>query len=229
MDLKVLYFVNGFAGSFPFFDQVVMFISDNSLFKGSIFAIIFWLLWFNRENKKVYRPKILLGLFSTFVTMLIARILVNTLPFRLRPIHHEGFMGLNFVDGFDPGPARDMSSLPSDHAAMFFAMAAAIYFINKKYGIFALVYTLFIIALPRIYLGLHFPSDILAGGLLGIVTVSLIHYSSYFNSLSCKALDYKKLYPGTFYAGFFMISYQIADQFESARALIRFSISLLHL
>ncbi len=61
------------------------------------------------------------------------------------------------------------SSIPSGHATSFFALAIALYFLNKKLGI-----TMFILAsligIARIFVGVHYPLDILTGILIGILS-----------------------------------------------------------
>ena len=226
IDLNILHFINQFAGENPFFDKAVMFISLNHLFKGGIFVLVIWFLWFKKGKKKLYRPIILINILGCFLVMFLARILARILPYRLRPLHDDS-IELSLPVNFNESYAEGLSSFPSDHAALFFALATGIYFLNKKYGIIALLYSLLIICLPRIYLGLHFPSDIIGGATLGIVIIIAINKIQFFQRLADPLLKFKKAYPGIFYALFFLITYQIADMFESARAIIKFFYFLL--
>lgn len=68
-------------------------------------------------------------------------------------------------------------SFPSGHTYLSFAAATVIYFINKKLGILAFVFAA-IIAFSRMYLFVHFPSDVVVGALLGVV-VALFNISIY--------------------------------------------------
>jgi len=63
-------------------------------------------------------------------------------------------------------PPHD-ASFPSGHAAISFAAAYVIYHFNKRWGIVAYVLAA-LIALSRLYLFFHFPSDVIAGTLIGI-------------------------------------------------------------
>lgn len=61
------------------------------------------------------------------------------------------------------------SSFPSGHAAFFFAIGTVLYFHNKKAGVvFLLGATLMGIA--RLAAGLHWPSDIIGGAIIGILS-----------------------------------------------------------
>ncbi len=59
-------------------------------------------------------------------------------------------------------------SFPSNHATAAFAVAMAVFAYNRKAGIVLMVPAL-LTALSRVYVGVHYPLDIIAGGLLGII------------------------------------------------------------
>jgi undecaprenyl-diphosphatase len=59
-------------------------------------------------------------------------------------------------------------SFPSGHSASSFVSAATLYRCNKKWGIFALLLAA-LIAFSRVFLFVHFPSDVLVGSLLGLL------------------------------------------------------------
>ena len=65
-------------------------------------------------------------------------------------------------------------SFPSSHAASSFASATSIYKFNKPIGIAAYIIA-GIIALSRIYFGVHFPTDIIVGALVGVITALIIN------------------------------------------------------
>lgn len=60
-------------------------------------------------------------------------------------------------------------SFPSGHTIFLFALATTIYLYNKLWGIFFYVSAL-LIGVARIAVGVHYPTDILAGAILGILT-----------------------------------------------------------
>ena len=57
-------------------------------------------------------------------------------------------------------------SFPSGHAAFYFAIAFAVYFAHKGAGKILLI-AAFLLGLARVYLGVHYPSDILGGAAVG--------------------------------------------------------------
>ncbi|MBQ8934701.1 MAG: phosphatase PAP2 family protein [Lachnospiraceae bacterium] len=60
------------------------------------------------------------------------------------------------------------SSFPSTHSAWSFAGATAIYLNHKKAGI-AVYLAAALIAFSRLYLFVHFPTDVLAGAVFGVI------------------------------------------------------------
>jgi len=64
-------------------------------------------------------------------------------------------------------------SFPSGHAAAFFALAFSIFFINKYWGIWFLI-AVCLMGLARIFIGIHWPTDILGGILIALISVLII-------------------------------------------------------
>ena len=70
-------------------------------------------------------------------------------------------------------PPSSDPSFPSDHSTAAFAIAFAVFFLSRKVGIgFLIVATL--VALSRVFVGLHYPSDVVAGVLIGAGSAWLV-------------------------------------------------------
>lgn len=65
-------------------------------------------------------------------------------------------------------------SFPSGHSMQSFTFATSIFLINKKWGIPCLILAA-LIAFSRLYLYVHFPTDVLIGTLLGILVPVTIY------------------------------------------------------
>lgn len=60
------------------------------------------------------------------------------------------------------------ASFPSRHTDLAFAVAQSIFFANRKQGVIAMIIA-FWVGLSRIFVGVHYPSDVFVGALVGIV------------------------------------------------------------
>lgn len=65
-------------------------------------------------------------------------------------------------------------SFPSGHAAFFFALSTTVYLYNKKLGISFFIASI-CIGLGRVAAGVHYPTDILGGAVLGVVVGWGVH------------------------------------------------------
>jgi undecaprenyl-diphosphatase len=221
-----LAFFNQFSHRIWAIDKAVFFMSGCQLLKGGVLVAIIWWGWFKSNARQAQaREHIIATLFSSFIAMLLARVLASTLPFRPRPLHDNALVFLRPY-GMGETEIEHWSSFPSDHAVLFFSLCTGIFFISKKAGAFAYAYTVLFIALPRIYLGLHYPSDIAVGAVIGI-TIASIGNVYLIRSKTVKSIvNLSTAKPDTFYPVFFLVTYQIADMFEDLRHLVRSAYAL---
>ena len=69
-------------------------------------------------------------------------------------------------------------SFPSGHTSSSFAAATALSSHGRSWGIPAYILAV-LIAFSRLYLYVHFPSDVIAGAAVGIISVSYTHLDVY--------------------------------------------------
>jgi undecaprenyl-diphosphatase len=67
------------------------------------------------------------------------------------------------------------ASFPSDHATSAFAIAITLCLYEKRLGkVFLLL--AFLIAFSRVWVGVHYPLDVLIGAVLGFLWAFIVHY-----------------------------------------------------
>ncbi|MBK8945688.1 MAG: phosphatase PAP2 family protein [Ignavibacteriae bacterium] len=219
LDLIIIEYLNQFSQQSLFFDKFIVFLSNNNLLKGGILSFAIWWAWFfNRNSNFGNRILVISNLVGSFIAMATARILAVILPFRHRPIHDDE-LSFEVPHGMNAFLLEGWSSMPSDHAVLYFTLASGLFFISRIVGFFAIIYTAIIISFPRIYLGLHYPSDIFVGAIIGIA-FSYISYKYFVNSKFVKKIFQLSLIkPYIFYPILFLFTYQIADLFDGIRAI----------
>jgi undecaprenyl-diphosphatase len=201
-------------------------ISGSDLLKGGVMVAPIWWAWFRPNvDKDDTRQHLICAIVACLVALVIARGLAIMLPFRARPMT---VAALHFQRpyGSDDGGLIDWSSFPSDHAAVFFSLAMSIFFVWRTSGIAALFYVFLFIAMPRLYLGFHYPTDIVEGALIGIVLALIARAKLFCDWVGRFIMPWLQRSPGSFYACLFILTYQIATVFQSARWIARFLFSL---
>lgn len=98
---------------------------------------------------------------SLVLSLIFTNLIIKNVVDRPRPFQYDETLKLLVSKPID-------SSFPSGHSSASFAAAVAIFMNNKKYGIPAIILAL-LIALSRLYVSVHFPTDVAAGIILGII------------------------------------------------------------
>jgi undecaprenyl-diphosphatase len=217
-DTGILLFLNQYSQKSQVLDHLVVYLQDASLLKAAGFIAVLWWFWFDPRDTGRHRASILATLTATAAAILLARGLAHVLPFRARPMNVEA---LHFALplGMKPGSLEDWSSFPSDHATMFFALATGIFFLSRRLGVLSFIWVLIVVILPRLYIGIHFPTDIVAGTVLGIFIAWLANRDFIRNPLARIGAAWLEKHPASFYVCFFLASYQFVVLFDDLRDL----------
>jgi undecaprenyl-diphosphatase len=214
LDFQVIAFLNQFAHRSSTFDHLVMLIGGNALLKtGVITALLGWTWCRNPKDTSDPRPIVVFGLFASCTAVVFARLLSLTVPFRVRPLRNPD---LHFVLPYsmDPQAILGWSAFPSDNATLFFGLAACIFLVSRRAGILAFCHVLLVVAFTRIYLGVHHPTDILAGALLGAGTVSLVTIRALKTAVTRVPMNWLQRHPQSFHSALFVLVFLIATTFE---------------
>jgi len=222
IDLTLLLTLNGWVGHSWTFDHLVALTAYNYLLKTGVLVALLWWCWEDRRNRAPALT-ILRTLAGAVVAIAVARGMQNFLPPRLRPIHDPQAIaaGLITSDNVVPEVLRDMSSFPSDHAVLAFALATAAFLIHRGIGVFALAWALVISCLPRVYFGMHYPFDVLGGAVVGIAVMVMAMRWPLPVVAAPRVAQWVEDHRSLFYAALFLFTYQMATLFVDTRNLVR--------
>lgn len=148
-------------------DNIMFFVSSN-FFWLPVIVVAIWLI-INKYGKKAWVPILLLVL--TYICTEQITNLVKHAVERYRPSHNLEIQQLvHTVNAYTGG----MYGFFSAHAANSFGLALlSAFFIKNRYYTISVWAWAIIVSYSRIYLGVHYPSDIVVGAAVGIIVSGL--------------------------------------------------------
>jgi undecaprenyl-diphosphatase len=170
-DVDLLYDINGLAKSAPnWFDRVMEFVGEYGLLLAMVLLVV-WCWWSVRRRAGsadeaassvaalVWAP--LAAAIAVLVNVPIRGFVERPRPFR----DHQGLAVL--VSG------KTDYSFVSDHATITMALGVGLFVANRRFGIAGIGLALFE-GFCRVYMGVHYPTDVVGGFALGTAVVLLL-------------------------------------------------------
>jgi len=170
LDINIFNGVNSLAGRYPILDSLAIFFAkrfDYLLF----FLIVLFLLKNFKKYYSVIAKMILAGILARLVFVEVIRLFIE----KSRPFVENK---VNLIFNYP-----NTLSFPSGHASFYFAMSTVVLLYYKKahprpkfwWGAGLLFFIIsFLISLSRVFVGIHWPSDILGGAVVGVISGIII-------------------------------------------------------
>jgi undecaprenyl-diphosphatase len=155
--------INELAGHSALLDKLGVFFA---VYSGYILVAVLIFIFFYKPTK-LNRFMGIVALLSAAISRGVITTIIRFFDHSLRPFAVMKVTQLIDESGY---------SFPSGHAAFYFALSMAVYLYNKKLGIAFFAVSL-VMGIARIYVGVHWPSDILGGILVGIVTALVVNFA----------------------------------------------------
>jgi undecaprenyl-diphosphatase len=158
-DQQLFLFINSLNS--PFADQVMHTLSGKLIWVPLYLAILIYL------GIKYKRKFLIIIIFIILAATLAdqSSVIVKNIVHRLRPCHEPSIMGIvHLVNGECGGVYGFVSS----HATNTFDVALlSLSFIKKRWYSIGIILWASVISYSRVYLGVHYPGDVLCGAMLG--------------------------------------------------------------
>lgn len=223
IDTQILLFFNDLH--LPFFDHFMMAFTGRFIW-APMYATILYILFKRFGYKVAICYTIAIPLVIMCADQLCATV-IRPWAERLRPANLNNPINslVHIVDNYRGGKY----GFPSCHAANSFALATflSLLFAKRRFTIFIIVWA-FLNSYSRLYLGVHYPGDLIIGALVGIA-IGLIGYHIA-NAISSRISTGRDLEHHRFYAQASIygtsITYQLSDIMIVTGVIITFSITV---
>lgn len=163
MDLQIVQFLNSFTGKSVYSDALFIFLA--------VYFPIFFTVGLSIYFIRLKKIKLLLWTLAIAVFAFFSKEIISLFYFRIRP-----FGTIEGINNLINKSITD-ASFPSGHTLVVFALAFSVFWLNKRWGILFLIGA-FLIAISRVIVGVHYPTDILAGIFIAFVLSFLIRKKS---------------------------------------------------
>ncbi len=166
-DIRSTTYLAKLLGRHPLFDLAIESAIRHHVLGGFYFAACLFILWGQaaRPGGQELRRRILTIIFGSLVAIALTFLaggFVSWLP----PSRHPG-LGHLYPEYLTPN--ININSFPSQSTALYTAVAVGVFSLQRAMGSALLAGVLVLVSLPRLYLGGHYPTDVLVGLVLGFV------------------------------------------------------------
>lgn len=163
LDYQLFELINRFAGQNDMLDQMVLLFSN---YGPLLFGFVLVWLWFSTSGNKERNRKIVLYALTVMIIALGINKVIELMLFRPRPFVTYTVHLLSEKSSFDP-------SFPSNHSTGAFVLAFVLFRCRKKLGSVLLMLAV-CMAISRVFIGVHYPSDVTAGAIIAILATVIV-------------------------------------------------------
>jgi len=213
--------INILTNEWQFADAFVLGLTYPTL-EGVIVLSLVWCCWFSDIGAEG-RASMVSGVFAALCAALVARFLQYTLPTAPKPIF-DTMIALHFppvlgdIESLRATGFANSHAFPSERVTMFAGLGITVFLVRRKLGLFAIGATT-VIEISRIYLGLHYPTDILGSFSLAAFMAWLAQMQ-WGSKLGLPFVRWENVSASTFYMCAFFACYQMTTAFQDLRDFV---------
>ena len=157
LDASITYWINALGGHWPLLDALLAFASAYGV---PLIVAAVALQWWPRDERTRIRHAVTSSGLAFLVGLLLNQVILLAVH-RVRPYDQS-------VTHLLIPPSADWS-FPSDHATASVAVAATFLLLGLRRRGLGFLFAALIISFSRVYLGIHFISDVLGGAVTGLL------------------------------------------------------------
>lgn len=161
LNIEAFRTINNLGKQYPYLNDSFVFLAEYTVY---IFALIVLIRWFSRNQKD--RIMIICASLSFVMSEILGKLAgvlhSNKQPFAVLPDVNQ--LIEKAVD----------NSFPSDHTILFFSFCITFAIFHKKTG-FIWILLACLVGFSRIWVGVHYPADVIAGAMISTLTAFLIY------------------------------------------------------
>lgn len=173
LDYHVFQLINQLGNNLSVLNPLMNILASKAEYVFYLGVVVYW---FTRQE--THRRMVAQSLLSASIALAFSGILSHFF-YRDRPFVTHSVLQLI------PHPAN--ASFPSDHATAAFVIATSIWVSRRKAGNVWLILAA-CIAFSRVWTGVHYPSDVIGGAVIGIITVLIVNQLFLRSALALKYL-----------------------------------------
>jgi undecaprenyl-diphosphatase len=160
MNENLFRLINDLGKQFTIVNPAVVFIAEYTVIFLAVAVLIFW---FTRVNQN--RIMVICGSFTFVIAEIFGKIAGKLHS------NHQPFAELSNVNQLVEKAVDN--SFPSDHTILFFSFCMTFWLFRGGKGAIWILLAL-LVGISRIWVGVHYPADILVGAIISIVTAFMV-------------------------------------------------------
>lgn len=161
-NIDVFRAINDLGKQYSFLNSAMVFLAEYMVYILGLIIIAYWFTGSRKGRMRVIQAMIAFVI-AEVIGKIAGKLYFNYQPFAVLPDVNK------LVDH-----AVD-NSFPSDHTILFFSICFSFWLVRKKKGWLWLILA-FCVAISRIWVGVHYPFDVVIGALIGCITALFAYW-----------------------------------------------------
>lgn len=154
--------INDLGKQYPYLNPVIVFLAEYMLYFLCLSIVVYWFTRTNKNRMMVIQA-VIAFILAEILGKMAGQFHSHYQPFAVLP--HVNQLIEHDID----------NSFPSDHTILFFSVCISFWLVRKK-GEWLWLMLPFCVAISRIWVGVHYPIDVITGALLGVISALFVYW-----------------------------------------------------